>query len=181
MAKVILISGKAEHGKTLAANVLKNLLESRGDKTLILSFADYLKFICMEYLGWDGKKDDKGRETLQYVGTDLIRNRDGDFWVNAVKNLVEVLKRDFDYFIIDDVRFVNELHAFMSIENLSIRIKRLNGDNTPFENSLSDTHRAHPSETGLDDVKHTFTRFVKTGEEYMVRNMSDLLELYPDI
>ena len=81
MAKIILISGKGEHGKTTTARIISNKLEENGKRVAIVPFASYLKFVCKEYFGWDGKKDEKGRQTLQYVGTDVVRRKDPDFWV----------------------------------------------------------------------------------------------------
>ena len=64
MRKVILISGKAESGKTYTANLIKEY--SKG-KTAIIPLSLGLKFQARE-LGWDGKKDEKGRTFLQNIG-----------------------------------------------------------------------------------------------------------------
>ena len=56
MAKIILISGKGEHGKTTTANFIKQKLELFFDKrVVIVSFASYLKFVCEKYFGWKEK------------------------------------------------------------------------------------------------------------------------------
>lgn len=41
MKKIILISGKAENGKTTLANILKEKLESYGNKVVITRYALY--------------------------------------------------------------------------------------------------------------------------------------------
>ena len=43
MKKVILISGKAENGKTTTAKILKSRLEENGNKVIITRYAYYLK------------------------------------------------------------------------------------------------------------------------------------------
>ena len=56
--KVCCISAKAQHGKDTAAGLLKEHLESVGQKVLITHYADLVKFVCTNYFGWDGKKDE---------------------------------------------------------------------------------------------------------------------------
>lgn len=63
--------GKKESGKTYACNYLG---------LNILSFAEPVKKIAHQ-LGWDGKKDNKGRKALQLIGTDIGRMLDPDIWV----------------------------------------------------------------------------------------------------
>lgn len=92
MAKIILISGKAEHGKTATARIIKERLESEGKTVTIVPFASYLKFVCKEYFGWNGKKDLDGRKILQHVGTDVVRKKDPDFWVERSGTLLKCSK-----------------------------------------------------------------------------------------
>ena len=56
--KVITISGKAQNGKDTTAGLLKAALEADGYKVLITHYADLLKYICKQFFGWDGQKDD---------------------------------------------------------------------------------------------------------------------------
>ena len=44
--KIITISAKARNGKDFCANLIKQKLESRGNKVLITHYADLLKYIC---------------------------------------------------------------------------------------------------------------------------------------
>lgn len=151
MAKVILISAKAEHGKTLTAKIIKEALELEGKKVVIVPFANYLKFICREYFGWDGSKDKEGRRILQHIGTDVVRKKDPDFWVRAVGDFFKLFKDEFDFFIVDDCRFKGEADYFTEIQpmdTLKIRVVRTN-----FENSLTEEQRQHASETDLDDYR----------------------------
>ena len=77
--RIIAISGHAQNGKDTTANIIKKHLEERGDKVLIVHYADLLKFICTKYFDWDGQKDEKGRHLLQYIGTDIILDLNGLF------------------------------------------------------------------------------------------------------
>lgn len=147
MAKIILISGKAENGKTEVAKILRSFLENKGFRVTFTPFASYLKFICKEHYGWNGKKDEVGRSILQHVGTNVIRKRRPDFWVNTTLQFIDAFEEEFDFFIADDVRFKNEIDATKGsgFESISIRVERLN-----FENSLNEEQRQHLSETALD-------------------------------
>ena len=47
--KVILISGKAQHGKSTLATMLHNSLIEQVEKVLRIAFADQVKFIATKY------------------------------------------------------------------------------------------------------------------------------------
>ena len=152
MAKIILISGKAEHGKTATAHIIKERLETEGKTVTIVPFASYLKFVCREYFDWNGKKDLEGRRVLQYVGTDVVRKKDPDFWVRTVGDFIKMFEDDFDFFIIDDCRFVGEADYITDIQPMDVLKIRVIRNN--FENSLTKSQRLHQSETDLDDYPH---------------------------
>jgi hypothetical protein len=168
MSKIILISGKAEHGKTVTAKIIEEHLENNGKRVLIIPFANYLKFICEKYFDWNGKKDAEGRHILQYVGTDIVRNRCPDFWVKTVVDFVKVFSEEFDFFIVDDCRFINEVECFSGMDYLTIRVARFD-----FENSLSKEQRRHRSEMELDDFQ--FDRYV--GCESGINNLKEQIDL----
>ena len=77
--KVICISGKAQHGKDTTAGYLKELLEARGNKVLVTQYGDLVKYICATFFAWDGQKDENGRTLLQYVGTNIVREKEPDY------------------------------------------------------------------------------------------------------
>ena len=134
--KVVMISGKAESGKNFVADVMRRKLEDDGNKVLAVAFGDYVKFLCSTYFGWDGKKDDKGRYLLQHIGTGVFRQYDEDFFANRVVDLIKATG-GWDYVIIPDLRFENELHIIHSnFDAVAIRVER-NG----FENSLTATQK----------------------------------------
>jgi len=153
MNKVIVISGKAQHGKDSVAELLKQKLNG---KTLILHNADYLKYIAKEYMGWDGKKSESGRHLLQQLGTEQVREglKRPLFWVEKSCDVIDILSQEFDYFIIPDTRFFNEIYypqARFPEKVISIRVERLN-----FDNGLTPEQKKHSSETGLDHFKFDY-------------------------
>lgn len=156
MKKVILISGKAEAGKTTLANELEKLLTSQCNKVVVTRYAYYLKDIATRYFGWNGVKDKKGRDLLQHLGTDIIRERMGrpNFHVDRVCEDIDIAKDNVDYVIIDDVRFPNEIGIptrMFKDKVLSIRVERWNEDGTSYENSLGEEQKKHISEIALDE------------------------------
>ena len=148
MKRIFLITGKAQHGKDTTAGFIKETLEKDGKRVLIVHYADLLKFIAKSYLGWDGNKDEKGRKLLQYVGTDVIRKQEPDLWVDFVAKMIKFFKNDYDYVIVPDTRFPNEVTKMkLYFDNVTlIRVIRPN-----FKSPLTPEQQAHPSETALDD------------------------------
>ena len=162
--KVILISGKAQNGKDTTASILKQTLVDNGDRVLITHYADLLKYICTNYFGWDGKKDDKGRQMLQYVGTDVIRKQNPTLWVDFVAMILKYFKENWDYVIIPDCRFPNEITRMIEagFDTIHLRVHRPN-----FESPLTQEQQNHPSETALDDF----------GADVYIENNSTLTDL----
>ena len=173
--KVICISGKAQHGKTFTAEILKEMLEEQGHRVIKLAYGDYLKFVCQKHFGWDTQKNEKGRSILQKVGTDLARKNNPMVWVNTVVETILALSSEFEYFLIDDSRFKNEIDVFKerNIPSYSIRIHR-NG----FTSTLTDEQLKHPSETSLDDYLFDCYLTFFTGKDNVIDaiNMSGVLE-----
>ena len=146
--KIILIAGKAHHGKDSTANMLKEKLEKQGKTVLIAHYGDLVKYVCKTFFGWNGEKDEQGRTLLQEVGTDKIRAKYPDFWVEFVKDILEIFNDKWDYVIIPDTRFPNEIDVMKNSFNnvTSICVVRTN-----FISPLTDEQRKHKSETALDN------------------------------
>ena len=149
---IILISGKAGHGKTTFANLLEKELVANERSVLRIAFADYLKYICTKYYGWDGVKNESGRKILQHIGTDVVRARDSNFWADIVARLINALDEEYDYYIIDDVRFPNEIESFPFESSLHIRLERYVNEKERYINPLmTEEELTHISEVALDD------------------------------
>ena len=148
--KLIVISGHAQHGKDTIGQMMKESLEESGRKVLITHYADLLKFILRYYFGWDGEKDEHGRSLIQYVGTDIVRRQDENFWVDFIAKMLKFSYGNWDYVIIPDCRFKNEIGRFVErgFDVTHVRVKR-----TPEPHTLTKEQANHPSETELDDVK----------------------------
>lgn len=168
--KIISVSGKAQNGKDTTANILKSLLEEYGYRVRIVHYADLLKHICRSFFDWDGKKDDAGRNILQYVGTDVVRAKRPNFWVDFVIDVIDMFQDEWDYIIIPDCRFPNEIERLKEcgFDVTHIRVVRDN-----FTSTLTEQQQRHPSETALDN----------TTPDYIIHNagsVNDLLATLSD-
>ena len=148
--KVILISGKAQNGKDTIAAMLKKKLEEDRHPTLIVHYADLLKFICEKYFDWDGNKDEQGRRLLQYVGTDIVRKQNPSLWVDFVVLMLKYFGKHWDYVVIPDCRFPNEIDdmRLAGFSTVHLRVKR-----TGFKSPLTEEQQKHPSEIALDNIR----------------------------
>lgn len=151
---VVLISGKAGHGKDTFASFFKERAEQDGKKVLIIKYGDILKYVLKQYYNWDGNKDEAGRKLLQSVGSNVFRVNNPDTWVNCVINIVKGFGSTYDYVLVPDVRFHNEITMWMGelIDFTTVRVNRYNADGTLFDNpNLTPEQKKHPSEVTLDD------------------------------
>ena len=156
MARVVLISGKAGHGKDTFAEHLKEGLESYNKKVLVLHFADLVKTYATMYLNWDGKKDIAGRQLLQDIGNNSFRQFDPDYWARITAECARVMCDyfGFDFVLIPDNRYPNEIEVVKQYnEHVStFRIQRFSVDGTEWNNpNLSDEQKHNEGEIALDN------------------------------
>lgn len=174
MKKIIIISGKAQNGKDSTADILMDQLKGTSIK---LSYADYLKLIAKKFFGWDGKKDEKGRSTLQFVGTDLIREKLGmeNFHVNRVCEDIKIAENQFDYFFIPDARRKNEIYftqAMFPDAVTTIRVSRKN-----FKSPLTYKQQNHISEIDLDNFKFDYNIESQSGLGSLRNEVIELVKI----
>lgn len=150
--KIITLSAKAEGGKDTTALQIKHQLEDMGYAVLITHYADLLKYICKKFFDWDGRKNEEGRTLLQRVGTNTIREIEPNYWVDFIKQILRFFPDEWDYVLIPDTRFPNEIDLMkQDFDCISIHITR-----PGYENHLTEEQRRHPSETALDEYKFDY-------------------------
>lgn len=157
---IIGISGKAHSGKTTTNEAIKKLVAAKENastyKIKYLPLAAKLKDLCTELHGWDGDKTlytnpdgtmdiTRGRGILIEVGR-CHRTINPNVWVDYVSkkitNLIQDPEQNNTIYIIDDIRYKNELETMKRFGKkfMSIRLSRksqLNLD-TPSEVDLDD-------------------------------------------
>ena len=158
MKKIILISGKARHGKDTLAIYLKNKLEANGNKVITDRFAKYIKGYLKDYYEWDGvTKDNFIRSKLQWLGTERIKEdlNFKNFHAKRLAEDIQIIYDDFDYVIISDTRFRDELYYMKSMfpdECISVRVNRYD-----FISGLTEEQLKHKSECDLDNFNFDYT------------------------
>ena len=162
--KVICISGHAQHGKDTTAGFLKEALEADGQRVLIAHYGDLVKYICKTVFGWNGQKDEYGRTLLQHVGTDIIRKQEPDFWVGFIVRILEFFGGEWDFVLIPDSRFPNEINC---LKDGGFDVTHLRIIRDGFTSSLTPEQQQHLSETALDDV----------APDYYIHNNGSLQDL----
>lgn len=155
---IVCISGKARSGKDTTATLLESYILSGNKKVIIIHYADLLKYICTQFFGWNGEKDEKGRTLLQHVGTDVVRAKDEDFWVSFVARFLNVFADNWDCAIIPDCRFPNEIDKMKEFgEKVGAAVTHLRVTRDSANGSLTTEQQAHSSETALDAVNPDYT------------------------
>lgn len=159
--QIILFSGKAESGKSTAALMVKNILELGGKKVLKIAYADLVKHVCKQYFGWNGQKDVTGRTILQYIGTDVVRAKNPNYWVDFVINFVKLFEDDYDYIEIDDARFTSEMTRWDrdGWDTFTVRVVR-----EGYVSLLTPEQLLHQSECALDN--YNFDYYIKAKDMY---------------
>lgn len=162
--KVILISGKAGAGKDTLGDLIKHDLETAGYRVLLTHYADLLKHICAKFFDWDGQKNEAGRTLLQYVGTDVIRRRRPSFWVDFIVDILNLFDDKWDYVVIPDCRFPNEISVLKNegFDVVHIHVTRDSASN------LNASQQQHASETSLDNEQ----------PDYVVHNDGTIADLH---
>jgi hypothetical protein len=148
--RIVAFMGIAGSGKTTAATWFMRC----NPQYKPFSFAAEVKAIAL-LMGWDGKKDKKGRQLLQDIGM-AGRRYDQDIWVSKLQKRLETT----EYLVIDDVRFQNEADAIRANGGIVLRVVR---SDLPIMD--------HPSETEL----------FRIAADQSIVNDGDLDNLYKQI
>ena len=169
---IILISGKAQNGKDSCAKILKQKLEQKNNKVLITHYGDPVKFLATNLFNWNGEKDEYGRTLLQKVGTDIVRTQNPNFWVDFIIDILKLFKGEWNYVLIPDCRFINELTRYgEEWDTTTVRVNRLN-----FENNLTAEQKNHPSETELDNYHFDYVINAESGLDKLEKEVDKFMK-----
>ncbi len=169
---VLAISGKGQSGKTTTGDYIKSIVKDKfeGYSVDYMPFAGKLKQIATDLFGWDGDKElyynvtekfytsgesavdnkiveDKGRQLLINIGGKMREIRPSiwiDFVVSSIRKDIENSRLNNKIYLIDDLRYKNELNVLRQIFGNKLFALRINRNNS--------LHLNIDSETDLDNV-----------------------------
>ena len=144
---IYVIAGLARNGKDTIASDILNYYSKLGIKGINLQFSSYIKEYAKNISSWDGSDENKPRELLQQLGTELIRNKiDSKMFIKRMIDDIKVYSYFFDVIVVSDARFVDEISTvkdnFSNVFVINVSCK---------ENGLTFEQKNHSTETGLDN------------------------------
>ena len=152
--KIYVIGGKAKSGKTTFGKFLREELKSYGYHPCVMNITNPLYNYAKNYFEWNEYQDEKPREFLQKMGTEIIKEKLNKkyFLLNRLEEDIEILSNFFDVFIITDARLKMEFEELKNKYNdvVSIKIEREN-----YNDELTASEKEHITETEID----TFSDF----------------------
>lgn len=153
---IICITGKAGAGKDTLGEYIRDYIAFSGKKAVICHNADLLKEILKNYFGWDGRKDAEGRAMLQNIGTEVMRAKDPDIHVKFIDFILNTFEGYWDYVIIPDCRFPNEVDYWREKGYYAPLIRVTRPDNRNL-NRLKGALAEHSSEKSMDNYDADMT------------------------
>lgn len=165
--KIIALSGKMGTGKDYIGRRIQDYLHASKYKVCMLAFADFLKLKCYISTDFDYKmltsnKTTESRTYLQELG-DTERKRDPNVFIRALDFNIKMAKdRNYDFVVITDLRFINELEYLITNNAVVVRIE------APKRNEkrllAEKSNGKHSSETELD--KYEFDHIMNNDPQY---------------
>jgi hypothetical protein len=157
------ISGHMRSGKTTTANALYKTLSEKGHRVVHVNFADSLKVMIAAHFNFhvglcytqketiiDGMDLSIG-QVLQLWGTKL-REVHPDIFIFPIKKYI----LEYDFIIIGDLRFENELNFILDHKGVVVRLKSDRKVGTESRSAF------HVSETALDESIDKFHKVFDT-------------------
>lgn len=175
--KIFIVGGRAKHGKDTFSAYLKDVYENNGNKVIITQLAKYIKYYAREMTGWDLSEENKPREFLQQLGTNVIRQqlKKDDLFINRMIDDIEIFSYFYDVIIISDVRLKKEINDLKKVypNLITIHINR-----PDFDNGLSEEQKNHPTEKDLDDFNDFNIEIENTTLEKLKNTALDIYNKY---
>lgn len=163
--KVFLIAGKARSGKTKAAYLLKEILEGKNEKVVITEYSKYIKLFAKDLIGWDMVSEPKPRSFLQDMGEFVRKLNKDTYFVERMKEDLEIYKHFTDNVIISDVRMPKELDELKKFNPIKIKVV-----NDLASYDLNSKESAHITEHALDNYDK-FDYIIKNKSEEEMKNI----------
>ncbi len=176
-AKIYLVSGKARHGKDTFSGYLKDVYTSNGKKVIVTQLAKYIKYYAKEITGWNLTEEDKPRELLQKLGTNIIREKlqMEDLFIKRMIDDIKIFSCFYDAIIISDVRLKKEIDDLRKCYPSLVAINIFRPD---FDNGLTEEQKNHKTEIDLDDYDNFDERVINTTLEELEESAKKIYMKY---
>jgi len=175
--KLYLISGKARHGKDTFSGYLKEVYEENNKKVIVTQLSKYIKYYAREMTGWNLTEEDKPRELLQNLGTNIIREQLGkeDLFIKRMIDDIDIFSCFYDAIIISDVRLKKEIDDLRESfpDLVSVNIFR-----PDFDNGLTEEQKKHKTEIDLDDYDKFNEQVINTTLEELKETAKKIYTKY---
>jgi dephospho-CoA kinase len=194
--KIIALSGKMRSGKTTLGALFEKHL--RGCNRV--SFGDEVRREVARGMGYDSNDwkfpfttHDKSalRPVLQAWGHNMRNVRGENYWIDKLMTRIlgETIYNDDQIWVIDDVRYINELEAITGLEydgigHYNYHIFRLECDeDTQVRRGCDPEHLTHKSEIEFDDYtwNHPYTDVIDSNNDDCAVLFFDALRKLYDI
>lgn len=149
---IILIAGKARSGKSTLAKYIKEILELKEKKVIISPYTKYLKYYIEKITDTSITEENKPRDMLQKLSSDLIKKELGkeNLFIDRQIEDIEIYSYFADTIIIPDVRFPSEIEV---IKNKFKKVYSIGVIREDYQTDLTEEQQKDITETSLDSYK----------------------------
>lgn len=172
---IILIGGKARSGKSTVSKYMEKEYIRQGVKVVVSPYTKYLKYYIEEIMGMKITEDNKPREMLQRISSDLIKGKlgDKDFFIRRQIEDISLFSYFVDVILVPDVRFPREIEEIrVRFSNvISIGVVR-----SHYDSDLTELQRQDATEVSLDDYQGFDYRIENTEEDKLYLDTLEVIK-----
>lgn len=149
---IFIIAGRARSGKGTIAKYLHDYYQSIDKKVISSPYTKYLKKYIEDITGQEITDENKPRELLQKISSELIKKKLGknNFFINRQLEDLEIYSYFADVIIIPDVRFKEEIEIIKARYKKAISIGVIRPN---YKSDLTNEQLQDITETALDSYK----------------------------
>jgi hypothetical protein len=153
MMKIILISGKANSGKTKLGEFILKYAKIKNINAIQTEYSKYLKLYAKEIIGYDGSRENKPRKFLQDLGTYIREDLNmPHFFTKRMLEDFKIYEKFVDIVVISDVRLKEEIEDLKNSQYNDIITIRVNNKNLFY--NLTEEEKTHITETALENYPY---------------------------
>jgi hypothetical protein len=182
MTQIIGLNGKAEHGKTASARIIKEYVEGNGGTAAVFEISRLIYDHCVQLrlLPAGLAREDLTFAQLRILveeGSRMRNTVDPNYWTDMI--VKQMLESGVDIAICPNVRFPQEAQAIRDVGGVVVRINRLNKDGSPYVSPSRDPN--HETETALDRWPADYYVYNLTGHNALLEKFITTLYEYIEL